>query len=129
MNDYLFADSATSSPTGQSLWDVKVRTTEQRLLQLAHAFMNIVAPRVLSADQVGSLSTLKSDLLAFHRYLRQLPLPFIEAGLSGAYWCLIEAIGFFEDATNAHWPYMTAAAREGSLASSVRMIEAFGFVA
>lgn len=103
----LFCNAAsTEIKHTQSLIQESARTLLQKLGHLA-----------LSRNELERAFEHLSDnkLLDLLSQLRDKASRFVESGVSAPYWLLIDAIGFFHDATGMRWPYMTEAGRKSSL--------------
>lgn len=51
--------------------------------------------------------------------IRNLASEYVEAGLSEAFWALVDASNFLQDAMGSGWPYMTQQRRRSSLSCAV----------
>lgn len=85
-------------------WQKRVNRLERQLQQLAEKFLDVAGPSLPSA-LVTDLKARARNLVEFHRVLRAAAASC--ASVSSFYWDVIDAIGFFEDATGNQWRYLT----------------------
>lgn len=87
----------------------RIQSLEKKLRSMLNALL-AKAEGLLPKDRLAPLQS-GGHLIALHRLLRVLASEFGQVGLSHVYWPVIDAIGFFEDATTDAWPYTTLALR------------------
>lgn len=87
---------------------------QQKLARLLHRRVRQIIRKAADSLTPQVMAHLKasSDLWSVYVRLRAHAVEFSDAGLRSSYWNVIDALGFYLDATTAQWKYLTVEGRQ-----------------
>lgn len=94
-----------------------ISKTRMLVITTARTLVEKLGDKFLTNGQLNeALGHLENNRLnALFHLLRDCASMAVRAGVSNAYWSLIDAVGFLFDATGTNWPYMTEGGRRSTL--------------
>lgn len=90
-----------------------IEKAREAIMAACRRFLQGPALAVLSNDEVRRAyhAIGEGNLQAFFQQIRPQAHRFANTNHSVCYWGLVDAMGFLQDATGTHWPYMTGERR------------------
>ncbi|HCE7248175.1 TPA: hypothetical protein NHR53_006100 [Pseudomonas aeruginosa] len=103
----------------------RVASVTDTAVKMANDLLGRLAPKILLKNSLTNLQSLvePSKIETFGLRLRQHAIEFVQAGVSGAYWELIDGISALSDATGSRWPYMSQELRSVRLGQALDHFE------
>lgn len=98
-----------------------VDSITETAVKTANDFLGRLASKILLENSLTNLQALvePAKIDTFGIRLRQHAIEFVQAGVSGPYWQLVDGLAALADATGSQWPYMTHAIRVARLEQAV----------
>lgn len=110
-------DQVSQADLFQNENKLAIMAVQHSLLQAARRFISGVAGKVLPSDVVliAEAEINRASVQGFIQTVRPLASNFVAAGMSNSFWDIVDACNFYNDATDASWPYMSTENRSRSL--------------